>query len=370
MSWDAPLENLILTDDASLAAALAGKDLEATYAKKRPSLAKGHGYLHLAVWSLAPSAVSALLAAGADPNAKDSEGLTPLLVLAKRQKRKGPAKGIEALIAQMASALLGKGADVKACDAAGWTALHAAAAHGDVGLIQVLTQHGAPIDAAATDMADLGDNTFEASATALCVAAEVLKPKAITALLELGADPDLGSPCPLAIACRNRSDIGGLDKSIKPLVKRTSEAGRLEALFAAVGASNAEVVRMLLDAGVDIGAEHGGRTALMAVAVQQPGFFPDGRVEWRWSEVVDVLLDAGVDVNAHRAGWTALHSAAERYTIPLIEKLLARGARKDVRLTDGRAGYPPAATPADVARAKTPLQYEVGARERAIALLS
>lgn len=55
--------------------------------------------------------VEALLASGADANARDSEGVTALMLAAN-------AGNLE-----MVKALLAAGADVSATDAAGWTAL-------------------------------------------------------------------------------------------------------------------------------------------------------------------------------------------------------------------------------------------------------
>jgi len=54
-------------------------------------------------------------------------------------------------------------------------------------------------------------------------------------------------------------------------------------------------------------------------------------------EVTRALLDAGADPNAiEHGGFAPLHQAAEPGDVPLIELLLARGARPDVRDDQGR----------------------------------
>lgn len=100
--------------------------------------------------------VSALLAAGADPDARDDEG-RPALVLAAASGAPG---------AGAVRALLRGGADPDASTGSGWTPLHAAAAGGDRDAARALLDagvdpdrpsrsHGTPLDVA--ERADRGD---------------------------------------------------------------------------------------------------------------------------------------------------------------------------------------------------------------------
>jgi hypothetical protein len=80
--------------------------------------------------------VSALLAAGADPDARDDEG-RPALLLAAASGQPG---------AGALRALLRGGADPEAATASGWTPLHAAAAVGDREAVGVLLAAGVDPD--------------------------------------------------------------------------------------------------------------------------------------------------------------------------------------------------------------------------------
>ena len=126
--------------------------------------------LHLAVQRGAWRAAEALLEGGADVNAKDKFGFTPLLVshgrvevikvLLKNQADVsatdgqgmtalhramsfGPKEGLEALLAG--------GADVSATTRNGWTPLHYAAYAGRREIVALLVDKGADVKAKATD---------------------------------------------------------------------------------------------------------------------------------------------------------------------------------------------------------------------------
>ena len=80
--------------------------------------------------------VLASLARGANANARDQDGRTPLFDIV--------LWGNETAVAKQ---LLAHGADVHARDKTGQTPLHTAAAFGDKGHVQLLLDHGAEIDA-------------------------------------------------------------------------------------------------------------------------------------------------------------------------------------------------------------------------------
>lgn len=85
--------------------------------------------------------VEYLLSKGADANAKDVKGTTPLYVAAGFGGRSGlDNSGIM-------SALLAHGADVNAKDEYGLTALHQAASHGSPSSVEILLTHHAAVNA-------------------------------------------------------------------------------------------------------------------------------------------------------------------------------------------------------------------------------
>ncbi|MCL4233566.1 MAG: ankyrin repeat domain-containing protein [Deltaproteobacteria bacterium] len=95
--------------------------------------------LHSACAAGERDAVLRHLAAGADVNARDWNGRTPLMMT---------AFGADV---EMLKLLVGKGAELAAQNATGWTALHYAAAAGRTESVRVLVEAGAARDASTSD---------------------------------------------------------------------------------------------------------------------------------------------------------------------------------------------------------------------------
>ncbi|KDQ17164.1 hypothetical protein BOTBODRAFT_87449, partial [Botryobasidium botryosum FD-172 SS1] len=91
--------------------------------------------LYRAAWLGSPSAVLALLNAGADPNYRGAQGLRPLHFASELADKPG---GIDAI-----TTLIRKGADVNAKNDVDQTALAAAAANGSAPAIRLLLDHRA-----------------------------------------------------------------------------------------------------------------------------------------------------------------------------------------------------------------------------------
>jgi ankyrin repeat protein len=182
--------------------------------------------------------------------------------------------------------LLRQGADVNARAQDGTTALMYAIAVGDSKLLRMLLDHKADVNA-----------KNQAGATALMWA--VGDPDKARALLDRGAD-----------------------------VNARAGSGRTPLMIAVGSPGAADLVKLLIEKGADVGYGHQGFTVLMAA------------VEGDNLAVVRLLLARGADVKArNRVGWTALHAAAVAGNRGVAEDLLAHGA--DVNAAETLQGRTP-----------------------------
>ncbi len=286
--------------------------------------------------------LAAFVASGADVNAPDSAGRTPLhRALANFGSM--PARILRGVV----SALLDAGADPNARHRGGWTPLHVAAGiFGESGpLVRMLAAAGADLDA-----------LNNAGETPLHLAQEAVATATVRTLLELGADPaavDGVGATPDPVACERWSsedffaladaDIvaacvaAGAD--VRAVVGRYPAAEPLH--LAAAGARDPAVVRVLLEAGADMSARDDrlGYSALHHAAESGTG------------EVTRALLEAGADPHAWAMGysvdwgwgWTPLHLAAKSNPDPdVVEALIEAGADLDASSGESyRKGYAP-----------------------------
>ena len=274
--------------------------------------------------------LAALLNADASPNARDTDGTTPLHHAAWNSR-------LEAM-----QLLLDRGADIDSQSDQLWTPLHWAARNGRASSVRWLLDHGAKVDTPA-----------HLAQTPLHLAADHNYRVTIALLLEAGADPnakDTHDQTPVHLAALNghtetvtqlldhggnieaRTDWGatplsaaaarGRTSTVAALLIRNAEADpKTDAgwtpLFAAlVGKYNAaaEFLRKR-GAALDIVTGAGG-TLLHAAA-------SSGMDKWIVS-----LLDAGLDVNAQDAGGrTPLDHARENLWDTTADLLLANGAK-------------------------------------------
>ena len=242
-------------------------------------------------WDDLPLA-SRLLEAGADPDAADDHGVTPL------------DRAAENASLPMVERLLAGGADAGAARTSGLTPLMTAARTGNAAVVEALLDHGADVNAV----------TAETRSTALMWAIAAPHPDAVRLLLERGADPTLETAAgftPLMFATRNGDVATG---------------------------------RALLAAGVDVNAPGSDGTHVLPLAViaGQAAF-------------AHFLLEQGADPDRRAGGVSALHAAAggvstwlsdwhrrhgrigermgPRERLRLVEALLAAGADPDARIT-------------------------------------
>jgi ankyrin repeat protein len=125
------------------------------------------------------------------------------------------------------------------------------------------------------------------------------------------------------------------------------------AFYRAVKASDVTVMRMLLEKGANAGLaiKNGGTPLMLAVgggparAQEEEVVDKAGRADL--IEVMKIILDAGADVNAiNDQDNTALHLAAQRGSDRVVQYLISRGAKFDVKNKQGK-------TPIEIAPKRT-----------------
>lgn len=240
-------------------------------------------------------AVRDMLAKGADPNVANDAGATPLMWAA------GDAENTRRLI--------DASANVGARSADGRTAVMVASSRrGNAAALKLLLDRGASANVSAPWTAG--------SITALGEAALVGDAEMIALLVEHGAR--LRDPLPIVLAMRARCD-----RCLDLLLKDAPNA-----LISAVAALSgpprgpARGILPMLHTGADARTLHpaSGLNLLMLAAAS----------EAQSVETARALIDAGVDVNAQGpGGMTALALARRHGVTPLVDLLIAAGAKSE-----------------------------------------
>jgi len=281
---------------------------------------------HLAVAKL-------LVEAGADKEAQDNSGRTPLYWAAWNGHW------------EIAKLLIEAGADKEAKDSCGWTPLYRAAASGHSAVAKVLVE--ADID---KEVKDNGGRT------PLHWAARNDHWEIVKMLVEAGADKeakDDSGQMPL-----HRAAWNGRWESVKILVeakadKEAKDNAGWTPLYQAAASGYSDVAKVLIEAGAKKEVkDNGGRTSLYWAARNDH------------SDVAKVLVEAGVDKEAKDvSGWTPLHWAAADSHWDVVKLLVEAGADKEAKDDSGQTPLHRAAGNSHLAVSK--LLIEAGADKEA-----
>lgn len=262
--------------------------------------------LHWAVRGNDAGIVDLLLSAGADTNAANDYGVTPIMLAC--------TNGNAALV----SRLLAAGADANAAQESGETVLMTCAHHADASSVKALLAAGAHPNA----------RERLQHQTALMWAVAAGRTDSVGLLLERGAS--VGARTLVRIEhvrdSTARSVRGGAVPTVPNLI-----GGFTPLLFAArhgaVGAA-----RLLLDAGADANDKAADGMGALIVAAQS-----------NHGSLAMLLLERGANPNGADVGYAALHAAILRADVGLVKALLARGADPNAVVTRGnpprRYGY-------------------------------
>ncbi len=261
---------------------------------------------------------------GADVNARDEDGNTPLVVAA-----------LDNVNPEVIMVLLKAGADVNARTSRGYTALHGALVRNiNFKVIMALLDAGANANA----RLESGETPFS---VAVWSGANL---EIITALLDAGADVKMRdqygeTPLHESVSSNSNYEIvsalldAGADVNARdedgntPLIAATSWNNERVSVrgrgVAETVQNKVKKIEILLNAGADLSAK-----SFYYAAERQP------------PEVVTALLNAGADVNEGSGEWTPLHTAAYGSKNPeVIMVLLKAGADGKVKDSRGRTAF-------------------------------
>ena len=266
-----------------LAVSLIGADVNATEAD-------GTTPLHWASYRDDLESADLLIRGGANVNAANDLGATPLWTACLNGS------------ASMTSRLLQAGANPNAALLRGETPLMAASRTGNSGVVEQLLAKGAEVNARAARRQ-----------TALMWAVAQKHPDVVKVLLAHGADVHARS--------ETWSQMMAVPPHGKPEYNRMIPHGGDTALLFAARAGDLQSAKLLVAAGANVNDRDAWGISATVLAAHS-GF----------GELVKFLLDKGADPNLAPAGFTALHIAIMRRDETMVRALLVHGANPNTPL--------------------------------------
>ena len=254
----------------------------------------------------APQQIEAAIKAGANVNAKDNYGWTPLKVTLWERDRGKENK-------EVLNVLIKAGADVNAKDKGGWTNFMAAAClENDPEILNIFIKAGADVNAnsdegvtplmlAVADFANWGDRKTN--------------PEFLKVLIRAGADVNAKNNegwTALMQAVSGSAEILNILIQAGAEVDAKDNSGRTPLMRAAQYSDDTEVLQALIKAGADVNAKNDdGATPLMLAVLEHE--WGDGIPRKNNRDFLNVLIQGGANVNAEdNDGKTALTYATEK----------------------------------------------------------
>jgi ankyrin repeat protein len=231
-------------------------------------------------------AVQRVIASGADVNAANRYGVTPLVLAAQRGR------------GDLIELLLKAGASVKTAEAKlpeGQTLVMHAARTGDIASLKALIAAGSNVNARET----------RTGTTAAIWAASGNRANAIRVLAEAGAELDVLSKVTSYPHTQNGVLLSGLEEGYSYVGQTVLPRGGWSAVMFAAREGAADAVRALAESGANLNlTDPEGTTALVLAVIN--GHY----------DVVSVLIEKGADPNiADIKGMTPLYAAVDMHTI-------------------------------------------------------